>query len=95
MDQTENLLATPNYPQHYSTHLDCTWKLVAPEGHALKLDFRDLDLEAHHSCKHDYLDVQYLDDNGRLLRCFTNVSIYLCLVVSPVNSYFGEFLKPQ
>lgn len=66
--QSESLLGTPNHPKHYSNHLDCTWKLVAPEGHALRLNFHDLDLEAHDKCKHDYLDLQYLDDQGHLLR---------------------------
>ncbi|XP_064384805.1 tolloid-like protein 2 isoform X2 [Halichondria panicea] len=64
----EHLLGTPQYPGHYQTHLDCTWKLAAPEGFSLRLNFHDLDLEEHDSCRHDYLSVQYLNDHGQVLR---------------------------
>ena len=64
-NQIEHQLATPQYPQPYQTHLDCVWKLVAPNGYALRLKFHDINIE--NRCNHDYVRVQYIDQDRQPL----------------------------
>ncbi len=87
----EHLLGTPQYPGHYQTHLDCTWKLAAPEGFSLRLNFHDLDLEEHDSCRHDYLSVQYLNDHGQVLRWICMASV--CSVEGSIGDLVNKLCE--
>ncbi|XP_017773615.1 PREDICTED: neuropilin and tolloid-like protein 2 isoform X2 [Nicrophorus vespilloides] len=51
---------SPAYPaQIYPNHTDCVLVLEAPEGHLIKLDFRDwFELEPSQDCRNDYLEVR-------------------------------------
>ncbi|KAL0968559.1 hypothetical protein UPYG_G00268460 [Umbra pygmaea] len=46
-----------NYPHAYSNGSVCLWVIYAPEGHVVKLDFNDFDLEQSEQCQYDSLTV--------------------------------------
>ena len=37
-------LTSPNYPEQYNKLDDCTWKITAPPGHLITLDFDVIDV---------------------------------------------------
>ena len=39
-------LTSPNYPEHYNNLEDCTWKITAPQGHLVTLDFERIDVSS-------------------------------------------------
>ncbi|XP_046386437.1 uncharacterized protein LOC124156137 [Ischnura elegans] len=50
---------SPNYPNNYPNHTDCTRVLQAKQNHLLRLDFRDaFHLEPSDDCRFDYLEVR-------------------------------------
>ncbi|XP_054862457.1 ovochymase-2 [Amphiprion ocellaris] len=48
---------TPDYPQSYSDGCALRWVVYAPQGHVVKLDFTDFDLEESDRCLYDSLAV--------------------------------------
>uniref|UniRef100_A0A803SMN7 CUB domain-containing protein n=1 Tax=Anolis carolinensis TaxID=28377 RepID=A0A803SMN7_ANOCA len=34
-------ISSPNYPGNYPPHIDCVWKIIAPYGEAVELQFQD------------------------------------------------------
>ncbi|XP_063003684.1 cubilin [Elgaria multicarinata webbii] len=48
---------SPNYPQPYSNNTDCSWVIRVDSGHRVLLNFTDLQLELHRSCRYDYVSV--------------------------------------
>ncbi|XP_040893636.1 ovochymase-2 isoform X2 [Toxotes jaculatrix] len=54
-DQT--VVHSPNYPQPYSDDCVLRWVIYAPQGHVVKLDFADIDLEESDRCLFDSLTV--------------------------------------
>ena len=61
------IIQTPNFPSQYPPHLDCTWKIWAPEGYSLRLRFQSMSIEMG-NCMYDYLDVSNLDAEGEMIR---------------------------
>ncbi|XP_048014131.1 ovochymase-2-like [Megalobrama amblycephala] len=55
--QPKGAVQSPAYPQAYSNNTLCRWVIYAPEGHIVKLDFEDFDLEESENCKYDSLTV--------------------------------------
>ncbi|XP_043084769.1 ovochymase-2-like [Puntigrus tetrazona] len=55
--QPKGSVRSPAYPQAYSNSTLCRWVIYAPEGHIVKLDFDDFDLEESENCKYDSLTV--------------------------------------
>ncbi|XP_051740984.1 ovochymase-2-like [Ctenopharyngodon idella] len=55
--QPKGTVRSPAYPQTYSNNTLCRWVIYAPEGHIVKLDFDDFDLEESENCKYDSLTV--------------------------------------
>ncbi|XP_029909969.1 ovochymase-2 [Myripristis murdjan] len=53
----QNAVHSPNYPQSYSNDSICRWVIYAPQGHVVKLDFVDFDLEESDGCLYDSLAV--------------------------------------
>ena len=39
VDPDHNLIMSPNYPQEYPHDINCTWKLVVPQGNRIQLHF--------------------------------------------------------
>ncbi|KAI3371683.1 hypothetical protein L3Q82_024252, partial [Scortum barcoo] len=54
-DQTA--VRSPNYPEFYSNDCALRWVIYAPQGHVVKLDFTDFDLEESDRCLYDSLTV--------------------------------------
>ncbi|XP_078037937.1 cubilin [Augochlora pura] len=48
---TTGVVSSPNYPFYYKQNLTCTWVIVAPVDHTLKLQFADLDLPSAYQCE--------------------------------------------
>ena len=57
---------SPNYPNSYDPHDDCTWTISVQPGHTVKLQFLDFDLEpspasardgSTQSCPYDYVAI--------------------------------------
>ncbi|XP_034143935.1 ovochymase-2 isoform X3 [Esox lucius] len=55
--QEQKAVHSLDYPRSYSNNSVCRWVLYAPEGHVVKLDFNDFDLEQSELCKYDSLTV--------------------------------------
>ena len=69
--QTSNnqIISSQHYPKHYPADLECTWKLIAPEGYAIKLTIQDIEIEHHYTkCEYDFLDVLLLNRRGETIR---------------------------
>ncbi|XP_051545699.1 ovochymase-2-like [Myxocyprinus asiaticus] len=55
--QPDRVVQSPAYPQPYSNNTLCRWVIYAPEGHIVKLDFDDFDLEESENCRYDSITV--------------------------------------
>ena len=42
MDLINMRLSSPNYPKPYSPLEHCIWAIIAPEGHFVSLDFKEI-----------------------------------------------------
>ena len=61
-------IISPNYPEPYSVHTDCIWKIAVSTGSLIQAVFSDLDLEEHSECQLDYVEVysSFLFNNSKL-----------------------------
>ncbi|KAJ3659671.1 hypothetical protein Zmor_011346 [Zophobas morio] len=50
-------IISPNYPEPYSVHTDCIWKIAVSTGSLIQAVFSDLDLEEHSECQLDYVEI--------------------------------------
>ncbi|KAK2145078.1 hypothetical protein LSH36_704g02003 [Paralvinella palmiformis] len=48
-------LSSPDYPQHYQAHNNCTWRIITPSNTRVGINFRDLAVEYARSCEYDAL----------------------------------------
>ncbi|ESO03888.1 hypothetical protein HELRODRAFT_191792 [Helobdella robusta] len=53
----DNFIKSPNYPDYYPQLADCTWLFRCLEGHRIKINFLDCDIEYHADCNNDYVDL--------------------------------------
>ena len=51
------ILVSPNYPDNYNNHADCSFTIQAPAGQTVTLTINDLDIEEHASCSADAVEV--------------------------------------
>ena len=54
---TSGVLKTPNYPQNYPDNAECTWKIIVPKDHTVRLFFLHFVLERSTHCSSDYVKV--------------------------------------
>ncbi|EFN66210.1 Cubilin [Camponotus floridanus] len=47
---TSGIITSPNYPYRYPVNQTCTWLLVGPTDHTMKLQFRDIQLPGFRQC---------------------------------------------
>lgn len=47
---TSGVITSPNYPHRYPLNQTCTWLLVGPTDHTMKLQFRDIQLPGFRQC---------------------------------------------
>ena len=62
-------LTSPNYPEPYDPLEHCTWRIVAPQGHYVTLDF-------------DTIDVSILFYLIPLIVPFLNICIFDSLIIN-------------
>ncbi|XP_077424652.1 LOW QUALITY PROTEIN: ovochymase-2 [Vanacampus margaritifer] len=53
----QDSISSPNYPLYYKSNCSLRWVVYAPQGHIVKLDFADFDLEESDGCLYDSLSV--------------------------------------
>ncbi|XP_057693509.1 ovochymase-2 [Corythoichthys intestinalis] len=53
----QNTLSSPNYPLFYTNNCSLRWVIYAPQGHIVKLDFTDFDVEESNGCLYDSLTI--------------------------------------
>ncbi|XP_036591124.1 deleted in malignant brain tumors 1 protein [Trichosurus vulpecula] len=49
--------SSPSYPSHYPNNVNCVWEIVVNYSSRINLGFDDLQLEAHSSCRYDYVEI--------------------------------------
>ncbi|TGZ53188.1 Cubilin [Temnothorax longispinosus] len=54
---TTGVIESPNYPNPYPQNQSCSWLIVAPTDHTLKLQFRDINLPGFRGCSTDYVNI--------------------------------------
>ncbi|XP_063696850.1 cubilin homolog [Culicoides brevitarsis] len=72
---SHGVISSPGSPGNYPMNRDCYWRLTAPPGKRLQLNFHSLHIEAHVDCAYDFLAVY--DGNNQespLLEKFCNSS---------------------
>jgi len=47
---TSGVIKSPNYPHGYPKNQSCSWLIVGPMEHTLKLQFRDIHLPGFRQC---------------------------------------------
>lgn len=53
------VITSPNYPNIPSPHIECVWRLVAPNGELLKIEFLErFDLTTSPTCATEYLEIR-------------------------------------
>ncbi|KAL2093995.1 hypothetical protein ACEWY4_011307 [Coilia grayii] len=57
LSQTRGAIRSPRYPEAYGDDADCRWVIHAPQGHIVKLEFHDFDLEQAEHCQYDSLKI--------------------------------------
>ncbi|XP_068217667.1 uncharacterized protein [Palaemon carinicauda] len=50
-------LASPGYPDHYPEDASCTWRIKAPHGEKVALEFLDFDVTGSDECSGDYVSI--------------------------------------
>lgn len=55
---SSGILRSPGYPEEYPSNKDCVWIIQAPHGQQIALNVSKFDLEAHSTCKFDYLEIR-------------------------------------
>lgn len=50
-------VSSPEWPDHYPGRKDCVWHFVTTPGHRIKLVFNDFELEPHHQCNYDHVEI--------------------------------------
>ncbi|XP_069122184.1 cubilin-like [Argopecten irradians] len=52
------IIESPNFPQPYPHNRNCTWIVETTRGNTLTAAFSHFDIETHHSCSWDYLQIR-------------------------------------
>jgi len=58
----EKVVMSPNYPSNYPDNQDQTYPVTVAAGKVIKLWFTDFKVEAHSSCKYDWVEI--IDNDG-------------------------------
>ncbi|KAK1174071.1 hypothetical protein AOXY_G4351, partial [Acipenser oxyrinchus oxyrinchus] len=54
-------ITSPGHPTNYPHGANCTWYISVVPGHIVRLTFTSFNMEFHHNCDYDYVEVY---DNG-------------------------------
>lgn len=61
LDYSNNstIITSPNYPNIPNPHIDCVWRITAPNGELLKIEFLErFDLTSTPTCSSEYLEIR-------------------------------------
>ena len=50
-------IISPNYPNPYTDDSECVWTVTVDPGDVISLNFTNMDIEQHQSCRYDYVEV--------------------------------------
>lgn len=57
--KSSTIITTPNYPNIPNPHIECLWRITAPNGELLKIDFLErFDLTTTPTCSNEFLEVR-------------------------------------
>ncbi|MGH0159306.1 UNVERIFIED_CONTAM: hypothetical protein FKN15_040677, partial [Acipenser sinensis] len=56
-------ITSPGHPTNYPHGANCTWYISVVPGHIVRLTFTSFNMEFHHNCDYDYVEVY---DNGTI-----------------------------
>ena len=51
-------ITSPNFPNEYDLHLNCEYRILAPQGFALQLNFTHFDVEVSETCEYDFVRIR-------------------------------------
>lgn len=64
----QGVIESPNFPNSYSDHLNCEWKLIPSAGNNVSVEFTHFDLERTSSyCIYDYVTILEANSEGMTL----------------------------
>ncbi|XP_078495955.1 IgGFc-binding protein-like [Ciona intestinalis] len=55
--QTSGRIQSPNYPNNYPNHKDCTWEITVNAGQTIEITIEKFALEPNRRCRYDYLEI--------------------------------------
>ena len=58
LTSTSGVITSPNYPEKFAANIQCVWTITVPQGHQIRISVKDLDLQGHHNCKYDRLEIR-------------------------------------
>lgn len=53
----EGVITSPNYPDMYDNHDDCSWLIQVDPNHRIEFEFTDFAVEPHSNCSYDYVAI--------------------------------------
>ncbi|XP_075257927.1 epithelial sodium channel subunit beta-2-like isoform X2 [Convolutriloba macropyga] len=51
-------ITSPNFPNEYDLHLNCEYRILAPQGFVLQLNFTHFDVEVSETCEYDFVRIR-------------------------------------
>ncbi|XP_014605735.1 PREDICTED: cubilin-like [Polistes canadensis] len=91
--QQSGVIRSPNYPGNYPRSRECVWVLEAPNRHKVTLKFNDFELEGHHNCMFDYLEIRNGGyDSSPLIGRYCGIETPN-QIVSQTNKLFLKFVS--
>ncbi|GFN89691.1 cubilin, partial [Plakobranchus ocellatus] len=89
-NETAEQLTSPGYPSDHAHYLDCYWTIAAPRGGKVSINFTDFELEYHHVCHFDFVEIRDGGLNGTLIGryCSRNTPPRIVSETSVVSIYF-------
>lgn len=52
------VIKSPGYPNRYPGRRECVWVIEAPNRQRVVLNVKHFEMESHHSCAFDYLEIR-------------------------------------
>lgn len=50
-------ISSPNWPDFYQSRKDCVWYFRTTQGHRIKLEFNQFEIEPHPECNYDHIEI--------------------------------------
>ncbi|XP_046466404.1 cubilin [Neodiprion pinetum] len=98
LDDFRGVIESPNFPNNYPNHENCSWLIEAPMGNKLNITFSHFDLEQSHfdeSCLYDYLTIKEGVDNtpNRVIGTYCGLRHPPSKIVSTESQVFLQFIS--